>query len=57
MWGDDVDKVARPALSTYLGTQPERLAFVGSATVGLNTILHGFPLERGEEILVTDHES
>ncbi|MDQ3254509.1 MAG: aminotransferase class V-fold PLP-dependent enzyme [Acidobacteriota bacterium] len=56
MWDDDLDKVARPALASYLGTTVDRLAFVGSATVGLNTVLHGFPLERGDEIIVTDHE-
>ncbi|MEO7964768.1 MAG: aminotransferase class V-fold PLP-dependent enzyme [Gemmatimonadaceae bacterium] len=56
MWDEDVDQGARRSLAPYLGTQPERVAFVNSATTGLNTVLHGFPLERGVEILVTDHE-
>ena len=55
MW-DDVDRVSRRSLASYLGTQPESIAFVSSATTGLNTVLHGFPLERGDDILVTDHE-
>lgn len=55
MWSDEVD-ASRTALAAYLGTQPEMMAFVGSATVGLNTVLHGFPMSAGDEILVTDHE-
>ena len=56
LWFGDVDKLARPRLAAYLGTQPRRLAFVPNATSGLNTVLHGFPLERGDEVLVTNHE-
>lgn len=55
MW-TDADKVARRALANYLGTTPERVAFTPNTTVAINTILHGFPLEHGDEILVTDHE-
>ncbi len=47
---------AFPALATLLGTQLERVAFMANSTTALNTILHGFPLERGDEILVTNHE-
>lgn len=35
---------------------PEEVAFTPNATFGLNTILHGFPLQRGDELLVTNHE-
>lgn len=56
LWEGDLDKQARPALARFLGTEPSKLAFTDSATVGLNTILHGFPLETGDEVLVTDHE-
>lgn len=55
MWLDEVE-ASRKALAAYLGTQTEVMAFVGSATVGLNTVLHGFPMNAGDEILVTDHE-
>lgn len=54
--GGDMETGAYPELATLLGTQLERLAFMGNSTTGLNTILHGFPLERGDEILVTNHE-
>jgi selenocysteine lyase/cysteine desulfurase len=56
MWDDELDAVTRPALARYLGTAPERLAFTANATAALNTVLHGFPLERGDEVLLTDHE-
>ena len=55
MW-DVMEKDVRPALANLLGTEPERFALMGNSTVGLNTVIHGFPLERGDEILVTDHE-
>ena len=46
----------RPELGKLLGTRPERFALTPNATVGLNTVLHGFPLTAGDEVLVTDHE-
>ncbi|HXG69326.1 MAG TPA: aminotransferase class V-fold PLP-dependent enzyme [Gemmatimonadaceae bacterium] len=55
IWGDE-DAGAYPALAALLGTQLERVAFMANSTTALNTILHGFPLERGDEILVTNHE-
>lgn len=55
MWDDQV-QVARKRLAAYLGADPARLVFTLNATVALNTVLHGFPLERGDEVLVTDHE-
>ncbi|HEX2722778.1 MAG TPA: aminotransferase class V-fold PLP-dependent enzyme [Gemmatimonadaceae bacterium] len=55
MWNNETD-VARKALAALLGSAPSRLAFTLNATVALNTVLHGFPLERGDEILVTNHE-
>ena len=56
MWADDLEKGARPPLAAYLGTQPRHLAFVANATAALNTVLHGFQLNAGDEILVTNHE-
>ena len=56
LWKEAVDDVVRPALASYLGTEPKRIALMGNSTTALNTVLHGFPMERGDEILVTDHE-
>ena len=55
-WGEDFEKDAKPAVARFLGAEPAQVALVGSATVALNTVLHGFPLRPGDEILVTDHE-
>ena len=42
--------------AAFLHTTVDEVALVLNATAGLNAILHGFPLERGDEIIVTDHE-
>jgi len=49
-------KDIRKNLAKLLGTQEERFAMTPNATFGLNTVLHGFPLAAGDEILVTNHE-
>ncbi|MFT3744072.1 MAG: aminotransferase class V-fold PLP-dependent enzyme [Pyrinomonadaceae bacterium] len=46
----------RPELAKLLGTQENHFALTSNATFALNTVLHGFPLVAGDEILVTDHE-
>lgn len=56
MWTEELDAVTRPALASYLGTEPQHLAFMANTTTALNTVLHGFHLRAGDEILVTDHE-
>ena len=56
MWKDELEAVARPALAAYLGTKPRHLAFMANTTTALNTVLHGFAMRAGDEILVTDHE-
>lgn len=55
MWAD-TGKEIRPNLAKLLGTREEHFALTLNATVALNTILHGFPMKSGDEILVTDHE-
>lgn len=55
MWGD-ADKTSRRDLAKYLGAEPKHMALMPNATVALNTVLHGFPLRQGDEILVTNHE-
>jgi isopenicillin-N epimerase len=46
---------ARVVLGTFVGADPDDLAFVTNATEGVNTVLAGVPLEPGHEVLVTDH--
>lgn len=42
-------------VAPFLGTRPERLAFVENATVGTGAVLHALAFEPGDEILTTDH--
>jgi len=42
--------------AVLLHTTPDEVAMVPNATMGLNTILHGFPLVSGDEVIVTNHE-
>lgn len=46
----------RKEIAALLGVSESHFAFQTNATSGLNTVLRGFPLERGDEILVTNHE-
>jgi selenocysteine lyase/cysteine desulfurase len=43
-------------IASWLGASLDVIALLPNATTGLNTVLHGFPLQRGDEVLVTDHE-
>lgn len=47
---------ARDWLAFWLGASPERVALCENATVAMNEIAHWFPLEEGDEVLLTDHE-
>jgi isopenicillin-N epimerase len=42
-------------LAPFVGTEPDRLAFVENATAGTNAVLRSLDFEPGDEILVTDH--
>lgn len=55
MWSE-LDEVTRPAVASYLGAEPANVIFTQNTTTALNTVLHGFPLQSGDEILITDHE-
>ncbi|MGH8895108.1 MAG: aminotransferase class V-fold PLP-dependent enzyme [Actinomycetes bacterium] len=51
----DALEQARGEVAQFLGADPDGLAFVRNATTGVSTVLSCFPLEPGDEILVTDH--
>jgi isopenicillin-N epimerase len=46
---------ARQALGRFVGADPEGLAFVSNATMGVNAALRAWELRPGDEILTTDH--
>ncbi len=52
-WIDIKKKVAK-VLGT--GTKYEEIALTGSATEGLNIIINGLPLNKGDEIITSTHE-
>ena len=46
---------ARDALGAFVGADADDLAIVSNVTVALGSVLGSFPLEPGDEVLVTDH--
>lgn len=47
---------ARAGLAAWLNAQPTDLVFVENATAAMNVVADSFPLEAGDEVLLTDHE-
>ncbi|MEO8570715.1 MAG: aminotransferase class V-fold PLP-dependent enzyme [Chloroflexota bacterium] len=47
---------ARAAVGTFIGADPEGLAFVPNATTGVNTVLQSLRFRPGDELLTNDHE-
>ena len=46
---------ARRALGTFVGADPDDLAFVANATTGVNSVVRSLDFQPGDEILTTDH--
>lgn len=49
-------QIARDRLAAWLGGRPECMALSENATVAMNEIASWFPLDAGDEVLLTDHE-
>ncbi|MCP3981568.1 MAG: aminotransferase class V-fold PLP-dependent enzyme [bacterium] len=47
---------ARASLAGFLGAEPAGLVAVSNATSGVNAVLRSLVFEKGDELLVTDHE-
>ncbi len=47
---------ARATLAEFIGADADDLVFVPNATAGVNAVLRSLRFERGDELLVTDHE-
>ncbi len=52
---DPAMDVARQSLGTFVGADPNDLAFVPNATAGFNTVLRSLRFAPGDELLTTDH--
>lgn len=48
-------RAAACEVATFLGARGDDVVFVDNATTGANTVVRSFPLEPGDEILITDH--
>lgn len=46
----------RKTLGGFLNAEPENLVFVENSTYGMNVIANSFPLQKGDEVLLTSHE-
>jgi isopenicillin-N epimerase len=52
---DDRLAAARQALGTFVGADPDDLAFASNATSGVNAVLRSLPFSPGDELLTTNH--
>ncbi len=46
---------AREAVASFLGADPDGLAFVTNATTGVETVVHSLDLGPGDHVVVSDH--
>jgi isopenicillin-N epimerase len=49
-------ETARSSLANFVGASSDDLVFVPNATTGVNSVLRSLQFDRGDEILITDHE-
>lgn len=49
-------KTARENLGAFVNANSENLVYIPNATFGINAIARSLPLEKGDEVLATDHE-
>jgi isopenicillin-N epimerase len=47
---------ARVELAQFIGARKQDVVFVTNATSGINAVLRSLPLQRGDELLTTDHD-
>ena len=47
-------RAAADAVASFVGAKGEDLVFVDNTTTGVNAVLRSFPLEPGDEVLVSD---
>src|SRR6185436_15742557 len=47
---------ARRELGSFIGADPEGLAFLPNATAGVNAVLRSLDFDKHDELLVTNHE-
>ena len=55
-WAAPNTAVARSRLAALLGARPAEIAFTRNTTEGLNIAAHGFALQAGDNIVLTDME-
>lgn len=53
---DSLMRESLKVLADFVGTSWENLIYVSNATAGLNTVARSLKLQKGDEILTTDHE-
>ena len=53
---NDLLTEARGVLGPFVGADPDDLAFVTNATMGINVVARSLRLEPGDEVLTTNHE-
>ncbi len=54
-WVEELGKV-RDRLASFVGTDPNNLAFIENSTFGANTVAHSLPLGKGDQVIITDWE-